>query len=43
MLPTVEAAIELVENAKDGKAIITSFENAGKLFDGNGDVTTVIK
>ena len=43
MLPKVEAAIEFVENAKDGKAIITSFENAGKLFDGNGDVTTVIK
>lgn len=43
MLPTVEAAIEFVENAKDGKAIITSFENAGKLFDGNGDVTTVMK
>lgn len=43
MLPKVEAAIEFVENAKDGKAIITSLENAGKLFDGNGDVTTVIK
>ena len=43
MIPKVEAAIEFVENAKDGKAIITSLENAGKLFDGNGDVTTVIK
>ncbi len=43
MLPKVEAAIEFVENAKDGKAIITSLENAGKLFDGNDDVTTVIK
>lgn len=43
MLPKVEAAIEFVENAKDGKAIITSLENAGKLFDGNGDVTTVMK
>lgn len=43
MLPKVEAAIEFVENAKVGKAIITSLENAGKLFDGNGDVTTVIK
>lgn len=43
MLPKVEAAIEFVENAKDGKEIITSLENAGKLFDGNGDVTTVIK
>lgn len=43
MLPKVEAAIEFVENAKDGKSIITSLENAGKLFDGNGDVTTVIK
>ncbi len=43
MLPKVEAAIEFVENAKDEKAIITSLENAGKLFDGNGDVTTVIK
>ena len=43
MLPKVEVAIKFVENVKDGKAIITLLENAGKLFDGNGDVTKVIK
>lgn len=43
MLPKVEAAIEFVENSKNGKAIITSLENANKLFSGEGDVTTVVK
>lgn len=43
MLPKVEAAIEFVENAKDGKAIITSLENASKLFSQTGEVTTVVK
>lgn len=43
MLPKVEAAIQFVENAADGKAIITSLENANKLFSGSGEVTTVIK
>lgn len=43
MLPKVEAAIEFVENSKNGKAIITSLENANKLFLGEGDVTTVVK
>lgn len=43
MLPKVEAAIEFVEKAKDGKAIITSLENASKLFSQTGEVTTVVK
>lgn len=43
MLPKVEAAIEFVEKSKHGKAIITSLENADKLFSDNGEVTTVIK
>lgn len=43
MLPKVEAAIQFVENAQNGKAIITSLENANKLFDGDGSVTAVTK
>lgn len=43
MLPKVEAAIQFVENAQNGKAIITSLENANKLFDGDGSVTVVTK
>ncbi|MDE1547650.1 carbamate kinase [Jeotgalibaca caeni] len=43
MLPKVEAAINFVENSKNGKAIITSLENADKLFIGTGEVTTVVK
>lgn len=43
MLPKVEAAIQFVANKTNGKAIITSLENANKLFDGDGSVTTVIK
>ena len=43
MLPKVEAAIQFVENYQNGKAIITSLENANKLFDEDGSVTAVIK
>lgn len=43
MLPKVEAAIQFVENAANGKAIITSLENANKLFAEDGSVTTVTK
>ncbi|NLB98783.1 MAG: carbamate kinase [Lactobacillales bacterium] len=43
MLPKVEAAIQFVENSQNGKAIITSLENANKLFDEDGSVTAVIK
>lgn len=43
MLPKVEAAIQFVEKSENGRAIITSLENANKLFDGNGEVTTVTK
>lgn len=43
MLPKVEAAIQFVEKSENGKAIITSLENANKLFSGNGEVTTVTK
>ena len=43
MLPKVEAAIQFVENSQNGKAIITSLENANKLLDEDGSVTAVIK
>lgn len=43
MLPKVQAAIEFVENSKEGKAIITSLQNVNKLFLNTGEVTTVVK
>lgn len=42
MLPKVEAAIEFVENSKDGKAVITSLENVNNFFEG-GSATVVSK
>ena len=36
MLPKIEAAIEFVNNTKDGQAIITSLENISQALDGDG-------
>ncbi|MGX7092857.1 carbamate kinase [Hutsoniella sourekii] len=42
MLPKVEAAIEFVENSDNGRAVITSLENVGKMFE-EGAATIVSK
>ena len=41
MLPKVEAAIQFVQESKNGKAVITSLENIGNALDGNGGTTVV--
>jgi len=42
MLPKVQAAIDFVENSKDGKAVVTSLENVGNFLK-NGDGTVITK
>ncbi|WP_066893552.1 carbamate kinase [Clostridium nigeriense] len=40
MLPKIEAAIEFVENSKNGSAIITSLDKLGEINKGEGTVIT---